>query len=121
MSTCGSQGRRARKSRRSAYPRTQRRIFVSWPWVPAAGIRPRRSWGHPRLLRCARAVAPTRHSGRFKRCAVAAARGRLGHMSTRAGLPAEASDLVDIDELINAYYDRKPDAAIAEQRVAFGT
>ena len=29
----------------------------------------------------------------------------------RAGLPAEASDLIDIDELINAYYDRKPDAA----------
>ena len=42
-------------------------------------------------------------------------------MSTRAGLPAEASDLIDIDELINAYYDRKPDAGIAEQRVAFGT
>ena len=42
-------------------------------------------------------------------------------MSTRAGLPAEASDLIDIDELINAYYDRKPDAGIPEQRVAFGT
>ncbi|MDL5351709.1 phosphoglucomutase (alpha-D-glucose-1,6-bisphosphate-dependent) [Microbacterium sp. zg-YB36] len=40
---------------------------------------------------------------------------------SRAGQPAEASDLVDIDELVNAYYDRKPDAAIAEQRVAFGT
>ena len=42
-------------------------------------------------------------------------------MSTRAGLPAEASDLIDIDALIDAYYDRKPDAAVPEQRVAFGT
>jgi phosphoglucomutase len=42
-------------------------------------------------------------------------------MSTRAGTPAEASDLIDVDELINAYYDRKPDAGVAEQRVAFGT
>ncbi|RKT35782.1 phosphoglucomutase [Microbacterium sp. AG1240] len=42
-------------------------------------------------------------------------------MSSRAGRPAEASDLIDIDELISAYYDRKPDVAIPEQRVAFGT
>ncbi|SFI47052.1 MULTISPECIES: phosphoglucomutase (alpha-D-glucose-1,6-bisphosphate-dependent) [Microbacterium] len=40
---------------------------------------------------------------------------------SRAGQPAEASDLIDIDELINAYYDRKPDASVPEQRVAFGT
>ncbi len=40
---------------------------------------------------------------------------------SRAGLPAEASDLIDIDELINAYYDRKPDPQVAAQRVAFGT
>jgi len=40
---------------------------------------------------------------------------------SRAGQPAEASDLIDIDELIAAYYDRKPDASIADQRVAFGT
>lgn len=40
---------------------------------------------------------------------------------SRAGQPAEASDLIDIDELIAAYYDRKPDPAIASQRVAFGT
>lgn len=40
---------------------------------------------------------------------------------TRAGQPAEASDLVDIDELIAAYYDRKPDASNPAQRVAFGT
>ncbi len=40
---------------------------------------------------------------------------------SRAGHPAEATDLIDVDELINAYYDRKPDPQIAEQRVAFGT
>ena len=32
---------------------------------------------------------------------------------TRAGLPAEASDLIDVDELINAYYDRVPDPETA--------
>ncbi|MBB2975874.1 phosphoglucomutase [Microbacterium endophyticum] len=40
---------------------------------------------------------------------------------SRAGQLAEASDLIDIDELIAAYYDLKPDVAIAAQRVAFGT
>jgi phosphoglucomutase len=40
---------------------------------------------------------------------------------SRAGHPAEAYDLIDVDELINAYYDRKPDPSIPEQRVAFGT
>jgi phosphoglucomutase len=40
---------------------------------------------------------------------------------TRAGQPAEASDLIDIDELISAYYDVTPDPAVPEQRVAFGT
>ncbi|WP_019180807.1 phosphoglucomutase (alpha-D-glucose-1,6-bisphosphate-dependent) [Microbacterium yannicii] len=40
---------------------------------------------------------------------------------TRAGQPAEASDLIDIDELIAAYYDLSPDPNVPEQRVAFGT
>jgi len=40
---------------------------------------------------------------------------------SRAGQPAEASDLIDIDELIAAYYDRKPDASVPAQRVMFGT
>ncbi|TQK20746.1 phosphoglucomutase [Microbacterium sp. SLBN-154] len=40
---------------------------------------------------------------------------------TRAGKPAEASDLIDIDALISAYYDRRPDASVPAQRVAFGT
>ncbi|MBN9154677.1 MAG: alpha-D-glucose phosphate-specific phosphoglucomutase [Microbacterium sp.] len=40
---------------------------------------------------------------------------------SRAGQPAEATDLIDIDELIAAYYDRKPDASVPAQRVVFGT
>ncbi len=40
---------------------------------------------------------------------------------SRAGQPAEASDLIDVDGLIAAYYDRKPDPSVAEQRVVFGT
>lgn len=40
---------------------------------------------------------------------------------SRAGQPAEASDLIDVDEVIAAYYDKKPDAAAPAQRVAFGT
>lgn len=43
------------------------------------------------------------------------------HMTSRAGLPAEEKDLIDVDELIAAYYDRHPDPAIATQRVVFGT
>ncbi|MDN3310274.1 phosphoglucomutase (alpha-D-glucose-1,6-bisphosphate-dependent) [Microbacterium oryzae] len=42
-------------------------------------------------------------------------------MTSRAGLPAEASDLIDVDELISAYYDRQPDPSIPAQQVAFGT
>ncbi|MGK3954486.1 phosphoglucomutase (alpha-D-glucose-1,6-bisphosphate-dependent) [Microbacterium sp. I2] len=40
---------------------------------------------------------------------------------TRAGQPAEASDLIDVDEVIAAYYDVAPDPDVPEQRVAFGT
>jgi len=42
-------------------------------------------------------------------------------MTSRAGLPAEEQDLIDVDELISAYYDRIPDPSIPAQRVAFGT
>ncbi|HWV48384.1 MAG TPA: phosphoglucomutase, partial [Microbacterium sp.] len=42
-------------------------------------------------------------------------------MTIRAGLPAEESDLIDVDELIAAYYDRHPDPSDPAQRVAFGT
>jgi phosphoglucomutase len=39
----------------------------------------------------------------------------------RAGRPAEPADLVDVAELVTAYYAERPDPGVAEQRVAFGT
>ena len=42
-------------------------------------------------------------------------------MANRAGTEAQPSDLVNIDELIAAYFDRVPDAGDPDQRVAFGT
>ncbi|MFY9821722.1 MAG: phosphoglucomutase (alpha-D-glucose-1,6-bisphosphate-dependent) [Thermoanaerobaculia bacterium] len=39
----------------------------------------------------------------------------------RAGKPAELSMLVDVPRLMTAFYALRPDAAIAAQRVAFGT
>ncbi|HYM83148.1 MAG TPA: phosphoglucomutase (alpha-D-glucose-1,6-bisphosphate-dependent) [Candidatus Dormibacteraeota bacterium] len=42
-------------------------------------------------------------------------------VSERAGRPPDDSILVDVDELIAAYYDRMPDPALPAQRVAFGT
>ncbi len=47
--------------------------------------------------------------------------GQTVCMTSRAGLPAEESDLIDVDELIAAYYDRIPDPGVAAERVAFGT
>ena len=42
-------------------------------------------------------------------------------VSPLAGKPAQAAQLVDIDRLIAAYFEVKPDPGIARQRVAFGT
>ena len=42
-------------------------------------------------------------------------------IAERAGRPAEASELVDVDRLIAAYYEIRPDPADPAQRVAFGT
>ncbi|WP_286307672.1 phosphoglucomutase (alpha-D-glucose-1,6-bisphosphate-dependent) [Agromyces mangrovi Wang et al. 2018] len=42
-------------------------------------------------------------------------------MHERAGTPAQASDLIDVDALIHAYHELKPDVSVPEQRVAFGT
>ena len=42
-------------------------------------------------------------------------------MTDRAGTPAQASDLIDVEALIKAYYDLKPDVSIPEQKVVFGT
>ncbi len=42
-------------------------------------------------------------------------------MHERAGKPALASDLVDLEKLTSAYFSEKPDVSVAEQKVAFGT
>ena len=42
-------------------------------------------------------------------------------LDERAGRPAEPADLVDVDALIGAYYDRRPDPSDPAQRVVFGT
>ncbi len=42
-------------------------------------------------------------------------------MDPRAGTPAQPSDLVDVDALVDAYYDRTPDPDEPAQRVVFGT
>jgi phosphoglucomutase len=39
----------------------------------------------------------------------------------RAGLPADPSELVDLDALLRAYHEIAPDPTVAAQRVAFGT
>ena len=46
---------------------------------------------------------------------------KSGQMDDRAGMPARASDLIDVAELLDAYHHRMPDVSIASQRVAFGT
>ncbi|WP_395371496.1 phosphoglucomutase (alpha-D-glucose-1,6-bisphosphate-dependent) [Komagataeibacter diospyri] len=42
-------------------------------------------------------------------------------ISPFAGKPVDPDRLVNIDALLDAYYARKPDPAVATQRVAFGT
>ncbi|HOY83254.1 MAG TPA: phosphoglucomutase, partial [Rhodoglobus sp.] len=42
-------------------------------------------------------------------------------MNTRAGQPAQPSDLIDVHELIAAYFEKVPDVSIPAQRVVFGT
>ncbi|MEO8857391.1 MAG: phosphoglucomutase (alpha-D-glucose-1,6-bisphosphate-dependent) [Burkholderiaceae bacterium] len=43
------------------------------------------------------------------------------HINPRAGQPAPASVLVDVDKLVQAYYSDVPDPGVPAQRVAFGT
>ena len=40
---------------------------------------------------------------------------------TRAGTPAQPSDLIDVDAVLAAYHDRTPDLEDPAQRVVFGT
>ncbi|MFJ4294963.1 phosphoglucomutase (alpha-D-glucose-1,6-bisphosphate-dependent) [Curtobacterium sp. NPDC089689] len=42
-------------------------------------------------------------------------------MNDRAGTPATADDLVDLDALLAAYHERVPDVSVPEQKVVFGT
>jgi phosphoglucomutase len=42
-------------------------------------------------------------------------------MDPRAGTPAQPSDLVDVEALLAAYHDRRPDLDDPAQRVVFGT
>jgi phosphoglucomutase len=42
-------------------------------------------------------------------------------MTTRAGLPAQESDLINVEELVAAYYSKIPDVTNPEQKVVFGT
>ena len=41
--------------------------------------------------------------------------------SSRAGQPAQPSDLVDVPRLVTAYFSEHPDPSVPEQLVAFGT
>src|SRR3954451_12119547 len=45
----------------------------------------------------------------------------MERMTSRAGTPATASDLIDVHELLQAYWHRHPDVNDPEQKVAFGT
>jgi phosphoglucomutase len=42
-------------------------------------------------------------------------------MTSRAGTPAQPSDLIDVHALVDAYYQRTPDLSDPAQRVVFGT
>ncbi len=44
-----------------------------------------------------------------------------GAVNPLAGKPAPANSLIDVGGLVRAYYELRPDPAVAEQRVAFGT
>lgn len=39
----------------------------------------------------------------------------------RAGQPAQPADLIDVPQLVTAYYTRRPDPSNVDQQVAFGT
>lgn len=47
--------------------------------------------------------------------------GTMTDSENRAGQPAQASDLIDTEAVVHAYYSRKPDASNPAERVSFGT
>ena len=58
-------------------------------------------------------------------CPACAGRASYAHdrakINRRAGEPVQPAELVDVSKLLAAYADRRPDPAVATQRVAFGT
>lgn len=42
-------------------------------------------------------------------------------MHERAGTVAQPADLIDVEEVVSAYYDLEPDPSVVDQRVSFGT
>src|SRR5438045_8414330 len=42
-------------------------------------------------------------------------------ISPLAGKPADAAILIDVEKLLAAYFSGRPDPAVADQRVVFGT
>jgi phosphoglucomutase len=44
-----------------------------------------------------------------------------GAMTSRAGTPAQSSDLIDVEQLVHAYWAGHPDVTDPEQKVVFGT
>lgn len=42
-------------------------------------------------------------------------------VAKNAGMPATPTDLINVDQVLGAYYDLVPDPTVAEQRVIFGT
>jgi len=44
-----------------------------------------------------------------------------GMAHERAGQPAQPEDLIDVDQVVGAYFDLRPDPANPDQRVVFGT
>ena len=42
-------------------------------------------------------------------------------MTSRAGTPAQSSDLIDVEQLVHAYWTGHPDATDPDQKVVFGT
>ena len=42
-------------------------------------------------------------------------------VAKNAGLPATPADLIDVDEVVGAYYDVVPDPSVPDQRLYFGS
>ena len=45
----------------------------------------------------------------------------MSDISPLAGKPAPTSILIDVDELVSDYYERRPDPSVPAERVVFGT